>query len=218
MRDKGHNRGGKPLRGRSVLFRLWAGGLVLALLLAAGVALAQSSYPKRADTYINDYANLLTTDTAARIRGWLMDLKRSRDIDMTVLTINRLSDYDSRNPTIESFATGLFNTWGIGNGMTNRGILLLVSRDDRKLRLEIGSGYDRYIYNRKAQKVIDVYILPAFRQDNYDTGIEKGVRATIFEFTGGWPTGGAPTFFERLDDAIREACWTAPLIRWVCFA
>jgi uncharacterized protein len=197
---------------RSVLLRLWTVGLVLAMLLAAGAALAQSSYPKRADTYINDYASLLTSDTAARIRGWLMDLKRDKDIEMTVLTISRMSDYSAgKNATLESFATSLFNTWGIGDARTNRGILLLVSRNDRKVRIEIGSGYDSS-YNRKAQTVIDEYILPQFKKDAYDAGIEKGVRAAIFEFTGGWPTGGAPTFFESVGDSLGRIDGTMLLI------
>jgi hypothetical protein len=45
---------------------------------------------------------------------------------------------------IESFATNLFNAWGIGDAERNDGVLLLVARDDRLVRIELGAGYDPF--------------------------------------------------------------------------
>src|SRR5207248_6758350 len=97
--------------------------------------------------------------------------------------------------------THLFNHWGIGDSATNKGVMLLVAKNDRKVRLEVGSGYDSS-YNQRAQGVIDEFILPSFKKDDYPTGIEKGVRGTIFMLTDAWPTGAAPTIAEQVGDQL----------------
>ncbi len=162
-------------------------GIVLVFLLTSAVVNAQT-YPSQTDPYINDFANLLTPQTEPVLRGLLETFKAEHGVDMVVVTINRVGQYNTGDSTIESFATRLFNTWGIGSAATNRGILLLVAVDDRKVRLEVGRGYDSS-YDQKAQVVIDEHILPAFRNNDYNGGIENGVRAAIHMVTGEWPAG-----------------------------
>lgn len=196
----------------------WLVTLAVGVLLAAALVpvLAQSTYPTRADTYINDFNNMLSSDLAAKLKGWLIDLKAQHDIEMTVVTVNtfrdyKTSDYNTPDTSIEAFATHLFNRWGIGNRATNKGVMLLVARQDRKVRIELGAGYGTG-YNKAAQDVINEYILPYFKKENYELGIEKGVRATIYALTGAWPTGGAPTFFEQISDAVNQVAPVAWLI------
>lgn len=81
--------------------------------------------------------------------------------------------------------------------------MLLIAKNDRKVRLELGAGYASS-YDARAKGVIDEYILPSFKKDNYEAGIEKGVRGTIYMLTDAWPTGGAPTFFEQLGDQVSQ--------------
>src|SRR5688572_13688176 len=117
--------------------------LIIGSLLIFGLQSALGAdYPTRADTYVNDNAGIIDADTTSIISGLLAELKSAHDIDMTVLTINRISDYETTSTTLEQFATRLFNTWGIGDAATNKGVLLLVARDDRKVRLELGRGFD----------------------------------------------------------------------------
>ena len=80
-------------------------------------------------------------------------------------------------------ATGLFNAWGIGDAQRNDGVLILIARYDREMRIEIGRGYGSE-WNARMQRVIDTAFLSAFRQDEYQQGIENGVDATILELTG----------------------------------
>ncbi|MEZ4672420.1 MAG: TPM domain-containing protein [Anaerolineae bacterium] len=185
--------------------RMWIFSAALCLLLAALVVpvLAQSGYPSRGDTYINDFNTMMPSDLEAKLRGWLTDLKTQNGIEMTVVTINSIKDYGTQSSTIEQFATNLFNRWGIGERATNKGVMLLVARSDRKVRLELGSGYSSS-YDSRAKGVIDEFILPSFKQENYEAGIEKGVRGTIYMLTGAWPSGGAPTFFEQVGDKMAQ--------------
>jgi uncharacterized protein len=182
---------------------VWLACLVTGLLFAvvAVPALAQTGYPDRINTYINDYNGMMSAGLEAKLRGWLTDLKTQHNIEMTVVTVNSTRDYNGWDSTIERFATSLFNRWGVGDAATNKGIMLLVARNDRKVRLELGAGYDTS-YDKRAKGVIDEFILPPFKRDDYEAGIEKGVRGTIFMLTGAWPAGGAPTVFEQVSDQL----------------
>ncbi|TDK41070.1 TPM domain-containing protein [Antarcticimicrobium luteum] len=154
---------------------------------------AGGSLPGYLDVYVNDYADLLDAGAETRIRDDLIGLYDRTGIEMTVLTIPSLSDYGHYGP-IEPFATALFNAWGIGNAARNDGVLVLVSRYDRNMRIEIGSGYDPS-WDARMQRVIDDGFLPDFRDDAYQAGIETGVDETIYEITGHYPgTYDAGTF------------------------
>ena len=65
---------------------------------------------------------------------------RDRGVPIVVATISSLADYDAADWSIERYAANLYSEWGIGDRATNRGVLLLVSVRDRKLRIATGSG------------------------------------------------------------------------------
>lgn len=181
----------------------WMLVLLFVLALPLLAAAAQASLPRRSDPYVNDLAGVLSSESEARIRGWLMDLQQDRNLEMTVLTIDRVDDYSATYTTIEQFATRLFNTWRIGSLPDNRGMLLLMAVDDRAIRLELGNGFSR-AYDARAEDIMNEFILPRFRREDYDGGIEKGVRAAIHMATGEWPEGAAPTIWEQISDTLRR--------------
>lgn len=146
---------------------------------------AGGTLPGYRDVYVNDFAGLMEPAAETQVRDQLIELYDHTGIEMTVLTIPSLSDYAHYGP-IESFATALFNAWGIGNARRNDGVLVLVALHDRSMRIEIGAGYDA-AWDGRMQRVIDDAFLPDFRNDAYQEGIETGVRETIFELTGHYP-------------------------------
>ena len=154
----------------------------------SGAKLADgATVPGYNEVYVNDYADLLDTSAEGRIRAALIELYDQTGVEMTVLTIKQMSDY-GHDGVIESFATRLFNTWGIGNATRNDGVLVLVSRFDRRMRIELGDGYG-YARDGDMKRVIDDVFLPAFKKDKYQAGILAGVDATIFEISGFYPGG-----------------------------
>jgi len=159
-----------------------AGFFVLYLMFSTFSVHGQGDYPSRNDPYINDYAKVIKSDDTKQITELLTDLKNAEDIDMVVLTINSIHDYQTGDSTIESFATNLFNTWGIGNSSTNKGVLILVAIQDRTVRIELGSGYGNQ-YNAAMQNVIDKRIIPSFKESQYSRGILLGVQNTITELS-----------------------------------
>ncbi len=159
---------------------------LLLLILTREVAQAQGGYPEPTDSYINDYAGLLNGNDKKNTEQLLIDLRQTHGIEATVLTIGSLADYDTGDETIEAFATNLFNTWGIGDREKNNGVLLLVSVNDRQMRIELGSGYEN-AYNEAMQEVINEHIIPSFKGGNFSRGIYRGVRAIVGQLTGEWP-------------------------------
>jgi uncharacterized protein len=155
--------------------------LILALcalfLLAVAPPAAAEPYPAPASLYVNDYADLLGPEAEDRVQDALRRLRDETGIEATLLTLATRSDYDY-SATLERFATGLFNTWGIGDATRHDSILILVIRDDREMRIELGSGYGRD-FDWIAQQIIDTEFLPAFRDGRYEQGIEAGTAATL---------------------------------------
>ncbi len=162
---------------------LWQVGAVLLLLVAS--PLAAQNFPEDVDLYVNDYADLLSEAQEEELRDVLDGLYQARDIEFSVLTITRMADYGHFG-SIESFATALFNTWGIGDADRNDGLLLLVSRVDRELRIEVGAGYGDTL-NGPMQRIINKQIVPYFRLDDYPLGIRAGVDEIIFQVTDRYP-------------------------------
>ncbi|MCL4298448.1 MAG: TPM domain-containing protein [Anaerolineae bacterium] len=166
-------------------------GLILNLWLGVSLVTAQSGYPQPTNTYVNDFARLLTPTDTTLITQLLTDLKAKNDIEATIVTLNSVHDYPTGDETIETFATHLFNTWGIGDKANHKGILILVSTQDRKVRIELGTGYESQ-YNDEMQQVINEQILPAFKQGDYSRGLYQGTRGVIAALTGIWPPDERP--------------------------
>ncbi len=140
------------------------------------------AYPDYTNLYVNDFADLLPQEVEDDIHDRLVDLRKSHGIELTVVTIHRRTDYGPATSN-EAFATGLFNYWGVGDAARNDGIMILVSKNDREMRIELGSGYP-LARNRDAKKIIDKYMLPHFKNGDFPTGISAGVDETIFQFAG----------------------------------
>jgi uncharacterized protein len=148
-------------------------------------------YPKAADIYVNDYAKLLTPEDAAGIRTMFTRLRSDWGIEAVVLTISSFRKYETQDATLEEFATNLFNAWGIGDKEKNNGVLILVAVNDRKMRIELGAGYPKSM-DWKMKAVIDEFMLPQFKRNNYSRGIYQGVREMIAALTGQEPEDSRP--------------------------
>lgn len=189
--------------------RYWLLGLVsaIALLLPALWSVpAQAVYPAFQDAYVNDYGQVLSASEKSQIKAQLEEFRRRTGVHAVLLTVNSIYDYGTGDDTIEPFATNLFNTWGIGDASRDDGILLLVAPGDRKVRIELGSGYDRS-YDRVAQAIIDDAILPQFRQGNISQGTAIGVDKIVQNFDPSNPPAVNP-LLSYLPPAVAD--WVSP--------
>jgi uncharacterized protein len=131
-------------------------------------------YPKPTEyKYVTDYVNILEPDIKGKIISLGDELYKKTKAEIVVVTIGSLPE----NTDIDTYANGLFRDWGIGNKELNNGVLLLVSANDRKMRIEVGYGLEGAIPDAVAGSISDNYIIPYFSKGDYNTGIFKGYSA-----------------------------------------
>ena len=102
-------------------------------------------------------------------------LLAEQKVPIFVVTIGSLASHGAAGYTIERYAYELFNNWGIGSHQRNYGMLLIVSRDDRRARIELGSDWG-YSHNEGAKQEMDTVVTPEFRRGTFSGGILAGVR------------------------------------------
>ena len=150
--------------------------LLLTLLLLAAPATAQE-FPEPLTVFVSDYAEILDPATEARITDLLVAAREDPGAEIAVVSVGSRSDYGA-HVSIESFANGLFNAWGIGDAERNNGILILVAADDREMRIELGAGHPRS-WDFVAEEIVHRVMLPAFRDGDLPRGIEAGTAAAV---------------------------------------
>ncbi len=158
-------------------------GITLTLCLITTIATAQLTNlnPPGDRDFILDNANMLDTTTTEEIRAAADQLLTDTAIPIIIVTIDSMAAHGGANMRIETFATILFDQWKIGhpeinNTSWNRGILLLISKQDRKARIELGADWARD-YDPLCQQIMDEQIIPHFKMDNFPAGILAGVNA-----------------------------------------
>jgi len=156
----------------------------IAALLAALLALAAGSqsaaaieFPNKPDSknFYVDEAGLITPEDRKAVDEIALKLFVEESVPMFVVTIQSLSSYQAAGYTIEKYAQELFDHWGIGSKDRNYGILLLVSKGDRKARIELGADWGR-THDSQAQNIMDDLIIPHFKAGRFSMGILDGVR------------------------------------------
>jgi uncharacterized protein len=131
--------------------------------------------------FIRDLAGMLDPGAKEHIRELCDSLLTDKATPIIVITIESMAKYGGEGMRIETFATLLFDQWGIGHATLggqdwNTGILLLVSRNDRKARIELGGGWGRR-EDALCRQIMDEHIVPEFKQGRFSGGIVAGVEA-----------------------------------------
>ena len=126
--------------------------------------------------YVNDTANVLNTETKQYIIDINKKLYEKTGAQIVVVTVNNLEE-----KSIEEYATELFRSYGIGSNEKNNGVLLLLSVNDRKTRIEVGYGLEGRLTDGKTGRILDNYVIPYFKDDNWNEGIKNGFNAILDE-------------------------------------
>jgi len=119
---------------------------------------------------VNDFAGMLEIGGNDRIEALLSAYEDSTSTQIAVVIVEDLEGYD-----VADYASRIFERWNIGQKGLNNGLLILVSRDDRKIRLETGYGLEERLTDALSRRIIEQDILPAFRAGNVEEGITAGI-------------------------------------------
>ncbi len=158
---------------------------LLLFILAAFVCFTSRvtaySSPGKPTGYISDFAGIISSATKQQLEILLTQVEATNSVQVAVVTITSLG-----GDTIENYAVKLFEDWKIGQKGKDNGILLLVAKEDRKLRIEVGYGLEGTLTDAQSGMIIRNIITPRFKENNYDQGIKDGVMA-IASVLGGEP-------------------------------
>jgi len=146
----------------------------LALFLCwAGVAFADVAVPPLTGRVV-DLTGTLSSDQIAAQTQRLKDLEKRKGSQVAVLILPT-----TQPETIEQYSIRVADAWKIGRRKIDDGALLVVAKDDHKLRIEVGYGLEGALTDVTARRIIDEVIVPQFRQGNFDGGITAGISRII---------------------------------------
>ncbi|SES87486.1 TPM domain-containing protein [Thorsellia anophelis] len=123
-----------------------------------------------------DEANVLSQQEKSTLNKLLLDFENQQadGSEFFVYIVN-----STNNESIESYAEQVFNYWKIGSKNEDNGLLIIVAVDDRKVRIEVGIGYEGLVTDLIAGRIIRETLLPNFKTNDYYLGLQKGVVRTI---------------------------------------
>lgn len=162
---------------RSALPLIWWTAL---LLCASSFSHAQQgpAFPTLTGRVV-DSANIIDADVEATIADQLEAYETDTTTQIVVVTVDSLGGYD-----IADYANKLGRHWEIGTAEHDNGVLLVVSKNDRKVRIEVGYGLEGALTDATSSDIIRSKILPQFREEDYGGGVQMGIQSILEAIKG----------------------------------
>jgi uncharacterized protein len=150
-------------------------GVAVLSLVAAAAALDVPYLAGR----VNDQAAMLDDAFKQQLEERLRVLEEETGAQVAVLTIPSLE-----GDPIEDFSMRVVDTWKLGREGVDDGVLILVARDERRMRIEVGYGLEGALTDAQAGRIIDSLMAPKFRQGDFDGGVGAAVDAVSAAIRG----------------------------------
>ena len=147
---------------RRAFSAVWIACLVLVLALPAWAQVPIPTF----DSPVVDTTGTLDAATKQQLEKQALALQQRKGSQLQVLMIPSTQPED-----IEAYAVRAFESFKLGREGVDDGVLLVVAKDDRKVRIEVGYGLEGAIPDIAAGRVIQEYMVPKFRQNDYAGGV-----------------------------------------------
>lgn len=128
----------------------------------------------RLQGYVNDYAQMISPAARGRLEGELKSFEQSDSTQLVILTVPTLE-----GETIDGFGIKVAEAWKIGQKNKDNGIIVVVAKQERKIRVEVGRGLEGRLTDLLAGRIVDLVITPRFKRGDFDGGFSAGVSALI---------------------------------------
>ena len=123
--------------------------------------------------YVSDYAGVISSEDASVITAVSKAVEEKTGAEIAVLTVNSISPYSS----IEEYSIDVASEWGIGKKGKDNGVLIVLSKGDRKVRIEVGYGLEGAITDGISGEILDRYMMPLLKTGDYSGGLKNGALA-----------------------------------------
>jgi uncharacterized protein len=148
--------------------------LAAALLLAPVVARADAAAEPKLTQHVTDRTGTLSAQQLAALEAPLVALEQRKGAQLAILVISSTGDQ-----TIEEYSLAVAEANKLGRAKPDDGLLLLVAKDDRKARIEVGYGLEGAVTDAMSSRIIREYLAPKFRQDDYFGGLQDAEGALV---------------------------------------
>jgi uncharacterized protein len=165
----------------SPLNKIFLSLLILLQLAVGAQSVDREGIPDKLNPpkLVNDFAGILSDNNLQSLEEKLVAYNDSTSTQICIVTVKSIGDY-----SIEDFAVRLGRKWGVGEKDKNNGILITVSKEERKVDIEIGYGLESHITDYDSKHIIDELIVPAFKQSNYYEGLDAATNRIIAQLQG----------------------------------
>ena len=144
----------------------------LAFVAALAVPAAHALEVPPLEGRINDLAGMISDGSEQRLEGYLAELEQETGSQVAVLTVPSLE-----GEVLEDYSLRVAEAWRLGRGQFDDGALLLIAREERRMRLEVGYGLEGTIPDAYAKRIVDDVIRPRFKSGDFDGGVIMAVDA-----------------------------------------
>lgn len=184
----------------------------LTLFLSTGSVLAED-VPIPApigDIYVQDFAGILDGNQKAELVRLGRSIEDRTTAQVAVLIVDTIGDR-----TIEDFSNEAYREFGIGSAQENNGVLLVLSMQERKARIEVGYGLEGRIPDGKAGRIIDEYAIPYLKNGRPDLAVTETYKVLAKEVLAEYGIEGGEggqKAVETADEGIGIPSWLLILI------
>ncbi len=154
--------------------------IVLLLVCLAASVQAQELQPvPRLHARVTDNAGLLSDARRDALEAQLASFERQKGAQVAVLTLASTAP-----EPIEAYSIRVVDAWRLGRAGVDDGVLFIIARDDRRMRIEVGRGLEGALPDARAKQIIADVVTPRFKAGDYPGGIEAGVGAILAVLSG----------------------------------
>ena len=136
---------------------------------------------------VMDLAGMLAADTTAKLNRMLFRLHDAGGSQIAVLTVPNLGGL-----SIEEAGIKVADKWKLGQAKTDRGVILLLAKAERRIRIEVGQGNEGALPDIIAKRIIDAVMTPRMRHGSLDVGVFSGVVEIIRQTDPEFDVGAVP--------------------------
>lgn len=161
----------------TTMLRVVTAALVCAIAFNAAAQVAVPQLNAR----VTDLTGTLPAQSVTQLEQRLATFEREKGTQIAVLLVPTV-----KPESIEQYAVRVFEQWRLGRKGIDDGALLVVAKNDRVLRIEVGYGLEGVLTDATSNRIINDDIVPHFKRGDFTAGIEAGV-ARIVRVAGGEP-------------------------------
>ena len=133
-----------------------------------------SQIPSTPPKPIVDQAHLIPAGLEQQLNTLLRHFHQGGKAQIALLTLDSLG-----SEAIESLSIQIVERWKLGDAKKDNGILLLVAKKERRIRIEVGQGLEGTLTDAHSKRIIDEHILPFFKKGDFAGGLRQGVLAIL---------------------------------------